>query len=95
MPQQLAMTNAKMAGDVERNWLQQMFAEAPGFMAILEGSDHRFTFANRAFEELVERSDIVGKSLIEAVPEIVEQALSIWWTKPKVRASHSLAEQCR
>ena len=75
MPQQLAMTSAKMAGDVERNWLQQMFAEAPGFMAILEGSDHRFTFANRAFEELVERSDIVGKRLIEAVPEIVEQAL--------------------
>ncbi len=44
-------------------------------MAILEGSDHRFTVANQAFEELVNRADLVGKSLAEAVPEMAEQGL--------------------
>ena len=59
----------------ERDRLQRMFALAPGFMAILEGSDYRFTIANHAFEELVNRGDLVGKSLAEAVPEIAEQGL--------------------
>src|SRR6187455_2894563 len=57
----------------ERDRLRGMFALAPGFMAILEGSDHRFTVANQAFEELVNRTDLVGKSLAEAVPELAEQ----------------------
>ena len=57
----------------ERDRLQGMFALAPGFMAILEGSDHRFTVANKAFEELVNRGDLVGKTLAEAVPELAEQ----------------------
>ncbi|HVJ71366.1 MAG TPA: GAF domain-containing protein [Sphingomicrobium sp.] len=57
----------------ERDRLRGMFALAPGFMAILEGSDHRFTVANQAFEELVNRGDLVGKSLAGAVPELAEQ----------------------
>jgi GAF domain-containing protein len=59
----------------ERDRLQRMFALAPGFMAIVEGNDHRFTVANHAFEELVNRGDLVGKSLIDAVPEIAGQGL--------------------
>ena len=69
MLSQLAMDSG------ERDRLQRMFALAPGFMAILEGSDYRFTVANHAFEELVNRDDLVGKSLAEAVPEIAEQGL--------------------
>jgi PAS domain S-box-containing protein len=67
---------SQLAIDIgERDRLQRMFALAPGFMAILEGNDHRFTVANHAFEELVNRSDLVGKTLAEAVPEIAEQGL--------------------
>ena len=52
---------SQLAMDIgERDRLQQMFALAPGFMAIVEGSDHRFTVANHAFEELVNRGDLVG-----------------------------------
>ena len=53
-----------------------MFALAPGFMAILEGEDHRFTVANHAFEELVNKTDLVGKPLADAVPEMVDQGLA-------------------
>jgi hypothetical protein len=67
MLNQLAMDSG------ERDRLQGMFAFAPGFMAILEGSDHRFTVANQAFEELVNRGDLIGKTLAQAVPELAEQ----------------------
>jgi GAF domain-containing protein len=67
MQTQLAMDGG------ERERLQRMFAQAPGFVAILEGSDHRITVANQAFEELVNRIELVGKSLAEAVPEMAEQ----------------------
>jgi GAF domain-containing protein len=67
---------SQVAMDIgERDRLQRMLALAPGFMAIVEGSDHRFTVANHAFEELVNRTDLVGKSLAEAVPEIAGQGL--------------------
>src|SRR6476469_4357978 len=41
--------------------LQDMFEQAPGFMALLEGADHRFTVANRAFHDLVGDRDLVGR----------------------------------
>ena len=67
---------SQLAMDIgERERLQRMFALAPGFMAILEGSDHRFSVANHAFEDLVNRSDLIGKTLAEAVPEMAEQGL--------------------
>lgn len=67
---------SQLAMDIgERERLQRMFALAPGFMAILEGNDYVFTVANHAFEELVNRSDLIGKTLAEAVPEMAEQGL--------------------
>ena len=66
------LTQLAMDGG-ERERIQRMFAQAPGFIAILEGSNHRFAVANQAFEELVNRNDLVGKSLAEAVPEMAEQ----------------------
>jgi hypothetical protein len=59
----------------ERERLQRMFALAPGFIALLEGSDHRITVANHAFEDLVNKTGLVGKSLADAVPEIAGQGL--------------------
>lgn len=73
MPEQLAMHTIEAFTDEERERLRQMFEKAPGSMAILEGSDHRITVANHAFEELVNRVDLVGKRLAEAVPEMAEQ----------------------
>ena len=53
----------------ERERLSQMFAQAPGFMALLQGPEHRIVLANRAYETLVGRHDIVGKTVAEALPE--------------------------
>lgn len=50
-----------------------MFERAPGFMALVEGTNLRFIVANAAFRKLVGRQDLIGKPLTEALPELDEQ----------------------
>ncbi len=57
----------------EQARLRQYFDQAPGIMATLEGPDHVFTLANAAYVDLVGGRDLVGKSIAEALPEIVGQ----------------------
>lgn len=53
--------------------LASMFDQAPAFMAMLRGPEHRFEFANAAYTGLVGRTDIIGRGLAEALPEALEQ----------------------
>lgn len=57
----------------ERNRLVEMFMQAPGFVAILSGPDHRFQMHNDAYSQLIGRRDIAGKSVREALPELEGQ----------------------
>jgi len=57
----------------EARWMNELFEQAPGFVAVLEGEDHRFRMANEAYLELVGRSDIIGQPVREALPEVVDQ----------------------
>lgn len=57
----------------ERQHLRELFEQAPGFIAALSGPDHVFTMANAAYHQLVRRSDLVGKPVHEALPEVVDQ----------------------
>jgi hypothetical protein len=59
----------------EHERLQLMFERAPGFMALLEGDDLRFTVANAAFRDLVGRQDLLGSRLTEALPELDDQGI--------------------
>ena len=61
----------RLSGERER--LTRMFEQAPGFMAQLEGPNHVFTMANRAYAELVGGRDVVGKTVAEALPEVADQ----------------------
>jgi PAS domain S-box-containing protein len=57
----------------ERERLRQMFDQAPGFMALLEGANHVITMANQAYSDLVGGREIIGKTVADALPEAVEQ----------------------
>jgi PAS domain S-box-containing protein len=59
--------------DLERSRLQQIFQEAPAFIATLRGRDHVFEIANPRYLQLVGHRDVIGKPVAEALPEIVEQ----------------------
>ncbi|KQW27256.1 histidine kinase [Rhizobium sp. Root274] len=53
--------------------LGRMFAQTPAAIAILEGPTHVFTLVNAAYELLVQRSGLVGKTVAEALPEVQDQ----------------------
>jgi PAS domain S-box-containing protein len=53
--------------------IRSLFQQAPGFMAVLSGPDHVFELANAAFRTLVGRQEIAGRTVAEALPEVVEQ----------------------
>ena len=57
---------------LEHDRLGQMFRDAPSFMAMLTGPEHRFEFANKSYLRLVGR-DVRGRTLAEALPDAVEQ----------------------
>jgi signal transduction histidine kinase/DNA-binding NarL/FixJ family response regulator len=57
----------------ERTRLLSLFDQAPAFMAVLTGADHVIEAANSAYLALTGRGDIVGKPLLEALPELVGQ----------------------
>ncbi len=61
----------------EQGRLRAMFAQAPGFMAMLTGRDHRYEQVNQAYLGLVERADIVGRTVREVLPEIATQGFLV------------------
>ncbi|HSD16703.1 MAG TPA: PAS domain-containing protein [Thermomonas sp.] len=54
-------------------FLTDLFAQAPGFMAVLRGEAHVFDLANAAYIALVGGRDVLGRSIREALPELAEQ----------------------
>ncbi len=59
------------AAEAER--LELMFRQAPGAIAVLRGPGHVFEIANPAYEALAGRRGLVGRTVAEALPEVVDQ----------------------
>jgi PAS domain S-box-containing protein len=57
----------------ESSQLKSLFEQAPGFVAVLTGPEHRFQMANRAYRELIGHRELVGRVVAEALPEVVGQ----------------------
>lgn len=65
--------DANTALETQRRNLQSLFAQAPGFMAVLRGADYRYEIANSAYDELIGRRTPIGERLVDVLPEIVGQ----------------------
>ncbi|WP_294339492.1 PAS domain-containing protein [uncultured Sphingomonas sp.] len=65
----LVMAERESAREVGR--LRELFHQAPSAVALLHGPDFVFDFANDAYSVLVGHRDIIGKTLVEALPEVV------------------------
>lgn len=57
----------------ETQGFRTLFEQTPGFVAVIEGEELRFRLANAAYRRLVSERDIIGKTVAEALPEVVEQ----------------------
>jgi len=53
--------------------LTAVFQQAPSFLAVVRGPDHVFIWANGPYFDLTGRTDIIGKPLLEALPELKGQ----------------------
>jgi PAS domain S-box-containing protein len=58
---------------VERARLEEVFRQAPTFLAILHGPEHVFRLANDAYYQVVGHRAILGKRVVDALPEVVAQ----------------------
>ena len=50
--------------------LSELFRQAPGFMVVLRGPTHVFELANAAYDRLVGHREVLGKTMLEALPEL-------------------------
>ena len=59
--------------DREQGLLRSLFAQAPGFIAFVDGPEFVFSLANEAYLRLIGRTEVVGKSVSAVLPEIAAQ----------------------
>ncbi len=64
---------ASRAMQAEIRRTRRMLNQAPGVIAILNGPDHVFEFANESYRRLVGQRDLIGKRVRDAFPEVEGQ----------------------
>ena len=65
------LTQRRLRSDGER--IRQMFDQAPGFMCLLRGPTHVYELVNQAYLRLIGFRDVIGRGVLEALPEIEGQ----------------------
>jgi PAS domain S-box-containing protein len=68
-----AIEAANLQLQAQSEHLKELFQQAPTFMAVLRGPDHVFELANAAYYQIVGERDLIGKPLLEALPEMKDQ----------------------
>jgi signal transduction histidine kinase/CheY-like chemotaxis protein len=68
---QQVLTERRLAAETKS--FAQLFEQAPSFMAVLRGPEHRIELANPGYMRLIGHRDVLGKRMIEALPESVAQ----------------------
>jgi PAS domain S-box-containing protein len=63
----------EQTADLQRRRLAQMFDNAPSFVAMLEGREHRVVLANARYRKLVGDRPLLGMTIAQALPDAVQQ----------------------
>ncbi|MEH6665442.1 MAG: HWE histidine kinase domain-containing protein [Brevundimonas sp.] len=69
--EQVQKSNRKL--ESERRKLNDLFMQAPGFIAVLGGPDHVFELANNAYGQLIGHRELIGQPVRDALPEVADQ----------------------
>jgi signal transduction histidine kinase len=70
---QLSLAGARRMAEKQRAALYELFMQAPVPICVIRGHELVFEIANPRYERLVGRSQIAGKTLFEALPELFGQ----------------------
>ncbi len=57
----------------ERDQFYDVLLKAPSAIGVIKGKNHVFDMANPLYLQLIGKNDIIGKSVIEVLPEVIEQ----------------------
>ena len=58
-----------------RQSLHELYDHAPGFIATTTGPLHTFEFANASYKRFVGCDDLVGRTVADVMPEVIEQGI--------------------
>jgi len=64
---------AERHANFEREHQRRLFAQMPGFVAVLKGPQHNYEYVNQAYLGLTGDRDFVGKTVRQALPELEGQ----------------------
>lgn len=73
MDERAAVMEANKRLTAESAFIRDLFEQTPSFMAMASGPEHTFVLANQAYQELIGGRDVIGKTVAEALPEVVSQ----------------------
>ena len=61
--------------EIERNQLRELFIQAPAGIALLSGPEHRWTFVNAVYEQIVNHpaAELLNRTIRETLPELEGQ----------------------
>ncbi|HEY2392832.1 MAG TPA: ATP-binding protein [Candidatus Angelobacter sp.] len=60
----------------EQKRLEELYRQAPAFLAVLRGPTHVFEMTNPRYQELIGNRNVIGKTLRNAVPEAADQGFN-------------------
>lgn len=63
------------AFEIEKQRLFDLYSQAPSCMGILKGANHVHEMANPLYLKLIGKNDIIGKTVKEVLPELIEQGI--------------------
>jgi PAS domain S-box-containing protein len=67
------LEEARVAAERAEHRIREVFAQAPAFLAVLRGPEHRFEFTNDAYDRLIGHRPVVGQRVLDALPEMASQ----------------------
>lgn len=68
-----SLDTARAALEMERMRLVELFRLAPSFIVAYRGPEQRYEFVNDAYYQIIGHRDVLGKTLLEALPEMRDQ----------------------
>jgi PAS domain S-box-containing protein len=80
-PETTRRVHAERALEVESTRLEEVFRRAPSFIVAFRGPQLVYEFVNEAYYQLVGHREIVGKPLLQAIPEIRDQGFDALLTR--------------
>lgn len=61
--------------ETERKTMENLIMKAPAFFCILDGPEHRYKLVNEKYQQLFPQRQLLGRTVAEAIPEVVDQGL--------------------